>query len=120
MKIVIQTIPHKLHRYETVGDYWRDADGTLQIRVSDLGDARAETLIAIHELIEHTLTEAAGITNQQIDDFDMGHPELDDPGGSEFAPYHHQHTLATSVEMLMCAWLGWSWAGYNRVVDAAK
>lgn len=120
MRIVIETIPHSTQRYNTVGDYWRDPDGALQIRISDLGNARAETLIAIHELVEQTLTEAAGITNQQIDEFDMGHPELDDPGGSEHAPYHHQHQLSTSVEMMLCAWLGWSWEGYSRLVDAAQ
>src|SRR5271168_4141167 len=98
MRIVIETIPHASQRYPTCGDFWRDADGTLQIRISDLGNARAETLVAIHELVEQTLTEAAGITNQQIDEFDMGHPELDDPGASEHAPYHLQHTAATAVE----------------------
>lgn len=120
MRIVIETIPHSTQRYPTVGDYWRDADGTLQIRVSDLGNARAETLVAIHELVEQTLTEAAGISNEVIDRFDMGNTHLDDPGASEFAPYHHQHTLATAFEMTLCAWLGWSWEGYCRQVDAPR
>ena len=117
--IHIATIPHGEQRYETVGDYWIDAAGTLQIKVSALGDWRAERLVAIHELIEQTLTQAAGITNEAIDAFDMGHPDLSDPGADPRAPYHRQHTIATGIEMLLCAELGLSWAEYDATVEAA-
>lgn len=117
--ITIETIPHAQQRYETVGDYFRDAYGTLQIRVTSLGDRRSELLVAIHELVEQVLTEAAGIPNEVIDRFDMGHPELDDPGADPRAPYHRQHTIATSIEMLLCAELGMSWADHDWIVSAA-
>ena len=35
MKINIETIPHGDQRYPTVGDYWDDSDGVVQVRVSE-------------------------------------------------------------------------------------
>ncbi len=119
MKIVIETIPHDHQRYETVGDYFRDDDGTLRIFVSAMADPRSELLVAIHELVEQVMTEAAGISNGEIDAFDLGHPELDDPGADPRAPYHRQHTIATAIEMTVCAEIGLSWADHCVTVDAA-
>jgi hypothetical protein len=118
MKINIETIPHEKQRYRTLGDYFRDQDGALQIKVSDVQSAQFETLIAIHELIEQTLCDSAGISNKAIDDFDMENPELEDPGNDPRAPYHRQHTIATAVEMLLCAEMGISWSDYEHAIAA--
>ena len=65
MRIVIETIPHDKHRYETVGDYWYDDMGTLQVRVSDMGNEFYEKMVVIHELIEEALTKQKGISEQE-------------------------------------------------------
>ena len=49
MKINIETISHGQQRYPTPGDYWYDEEGTLQVRISDLGNELYEKMIAIHE-----------------------------------------------------------------------
>ena len=62
MKVVIETVPHEDHRYPTVGDYW-EQDGVDHVRVSAMRDWRYEFLVAIHEMIEMTLTKHRGITD---------------------------------------------------------
>ena len=57
MKILIETIKHSEQRYPTVGDYWTDSDGTLQVRVSEMGDDRYALLVAVHEVIEAFLCQ---------------------------------------------------------------
>lgn len=118
MKIVIETIPHRAHRYETVGDYWIDPDGTLQIRVSQMADDRMAALVAIHELVEVTLTEHRGISEASIMKFDTDHPELDDPGHSPEAPYHHEHVFAEIVERQVAHELGVNWQEYEKAIEA--
>ena len=61
MKINIETIPHSDQRYPTVGDYWDDENGVIQVRVSDMKDWRYEALVVMHELIEMFLTKHRGI-----------------------------------------------------------
>src|ERR1700761_1579070 len=129
MKIVIETIPHAAHRYPTVGDWWRDPDGTLRIRVSrfsahipaPLGNPDNEYfafLIALHELIEVTLCERRGITQEAVDAFDMAttahdSPWADDPGNCPEAPYHKEHVFAECIERLMARELGVNWQLYE-------
>lgn len=125
MEIHIKTIPHDNHRSETVGDYWHDEEGVLQIRVSDMGNEFYEKMVAIHELIEEALTKKRGLSEPEIQAFDeaferaraMGlrTPE-EEPGFHNDAPYLREHTLATSCEMMMCALAGESWCDYDRTV----
>lgn len=127
MKINIETIPHDAQRYPTCGDYWYDEEGILQIRVSDMGDERYETMIAIHELCEERLTKWKGITEQQIMDFDLKYekqrsdclePHNLEPGFDNESPYRHEHTLATGIEMMLCAYAGLSWFDYEQSVNS--
>lgn len=128
MKIVIETIPHDQHRYPTIGDWWRDPDGTLQIRVSEFPKhwsrgaviaAKHEFLIALHELIEVTLCEDRGITEARVTTFDLQHtapddPWVDDPGLCPDAPYHQEHVFAECIERLVAQQLGVNWQDYER------
>lgn len=52
MRLDIQIIDHNAQRYETCGDWWVDAEGVVQVRVSHLSDRKYEYLILIHELTE--------------------------------------------------------------------
>lgn len=116
--IRIETIPHEQQRYTTVGDWFYEPDGTLVIRVSKLSDNKREFLIALHELIEVKLCEAAGITQVEVDYFDMvefsyaEHPD-EEPGDNPHAPYRRQHCIATGVERLIAAELDVDWKDYE-------
>lgn len=123
MKTIIETIPHKLHRYETVGDYW-NADGINWVVVSEMGDEKMEFLVQLHEFIEQNLCRFAGISEQSITDFDVSFEakrapgNLDEPGFDPAAPYRRQHTIATGIETILCAELGVDFEEYGRRVDA--
>lgn len=100
------------------------------IVVSELPDHREMLLIAIHELIEWTLCQFAGISNEEIDDFDKNHllhhskPEssnktfaADEPGDCTAAPYYRQHQIASGIERLLAAELGVDWLTYERHIE---
>lgn len=80
--------------------------------------------IAIHELVEVGLCAAAGVTQQQVDDFDMKYektrPAGDDsePGDHHDAPYRDQHCFATAVERMFVAACGLSWEVYEACINA--
>lgn len=127
MKIVIETVDHKDQRYNTIGDYWIDEGGVLQIRVSNLGNTLYEKMIAIHELTEQALTEFKGIPEKEITEFDLMfekereqglHKDNDEPGFDLRSPYHDQHALATSFELGMCALAGIKWNEYSNKVNS--
>lgn len=119
LDIVIKTVRHSEHRYETVGDYWTAPNGQTQIRVSKLPDERMEFLVAVHELIEQGLTKWHGITEEAVTQFDVAFEALreegdeTEPGDSPNAPYRKEHFFATSVERLLAAELGVDWMLYE-------
>jgi hypothetical protein len=121
-KIEINIIPHNQQRYDTVGDYFFDENGTLQIKVSEMKDLRYCHLVAVHELVEVLLTEQNGISEDSITKFDVDFEEnrqpenIDEPGDDPKAPYVNEHCIATSVERLMCALLGLKWKTYDKAV----
>jgi len=118
--IIITTIPHCRQRYDTAGDY-RETGGALwSLTVSEMPDPRMEAALIVHELVEMILTKHRGITWGEIDRFDMGHPELDDPGADPRAPYHLEHLAAEQIEKQMCILLGLPWAEYQAAFDALK
>ncbi len=125
MRIVIETIPHDQQRYPTVGDWYRDEEGTLHIKVSEMSDNRHNFLVALHELIEVTLCEHRGITEESVSAFDIQyekereegkHSDDEEPGFADNAPYRKEHTTAMSVEMLMAAELDVNWSKYDEEV----
>lgn len=122
MNIIIETIPHKLQSYETVGDWRRDADGNLRIFVSrEIGDKFA-LLVAIHELVEVALCEERGITCEQVDAFDHEYEtnrkegDESEPGDHPEAPYRKEHFFATNIERLMAAEMGVDWKVYGETI----
>jgi hypothetical protein len=152
MKIIIETIPHVEQRYPTVGDWYFkrvNPDGTesdldpreavecyqqcsmtlnqnaiLYIKVSTLQDWRKVMLIAVHELVEVALCISSGVTQDQVDRFDMQYEELrkpgdeSEPGDACLAPYRDQHCYATAVERMLCAAFGLSWLEYEREIGS--
>jgi len=108
-------IPHKSQRYDTCGDYEEFSKTCWNVSISrhPLG-WRAEALVLIHELIEMMLCRHRGISWDSIDEFDMAHPELDDPGSCKRAPYHREHVFAVRVEKMMCLLFGFDWDTYDK------
>ena len=103
MDISIKTIPMKEMRYKTIGDWWFDEYGNIEIRVAELGDWKLEAIVYIHELVEILLCKFKGITQKQVDDFDMSEYglSLEEPGLDLKAPYFEQHAIALKVEELL-------------------
>lgn len=122
MKINIQTISHKDQRYETVGDYWIDSDGTWQIRVSEMGNWKYELAVALHELWEYALCLDRGIKEEDITKFDIEFEKnrkegnIDEPGDDKNAPYVKEHCSATGIERLFIAEIGENWKNYDEAV----
>ncbi len=117
MKWIIETIPHKEQRYETLGDYRVDGDGNYRVFVSETGDDNYNFLIGLHEQIEFWLTKQRGISEEAITKFDMDHPELSDPGENKKAPYYQEHREATIHETLMAYGLGVDWEDYGARLE---
>ena len=116
----IKTIPFSQQRYETLGDWQVKKDGSIKVLVSETGDWRVNFLLSIHELVEAGLCANAGITQDMVDEFDMSHPDLDEPGAHESAPYCRQHGIAHIVERLLCHELGMNWDEYESMLEHMK
>ena len=122
--INLKSIPHKEHRYETVGDYFK-LFGNWEFRVSKMSNPDYEFLVIFHELIEWYLTQKRGITEKDIKKFDIQyekereqglHSQEDEPGFDKKAPYVKEHTFATKIEKLMAKELGVNWKSYGKEV----
>lgn len=122
MKITIETIQHDSQRYETVGDWWFDEAGNLEIRVSNMGNWKYEALVAFHELAEVLLCKDRGITTEMVDAFDKAFEarragNTDEPGDDPACPCRKEHFFATTVERALSAELGVDWAEYDNKVS---
>jgi hypothetical protein len=127
LDIQIKTIPHKEHRYPTLGDYWRNNKGEQEMRISEMGNDDYAFMIAIHELIEWYLTERRGIKEEDIKAFDEAfyqerlrglHAEKEEAGFDPRAPYVREHTFATNIEKQVAAELGIKWDVYDREIKS--
>ena len=127
LNINIKTISHKEHRYPTLGDYWRSADGKQEMRISEMGNDDYAFMIAVHELIEWYITEKRGIKEEDIKAFDevfekerlQGlHTEKDEAGFDPRAPYVKEHTFATEIEKQLAKELGVNWDKYDAEIKA--
>lgn len=116
------SIPHSDHRYPTVGDwqfrYAPDGCVRIDVQVSATADWRHAALIAVHELIEAILCRHRGISQDEVDEFDLAHPELADSGASESAPYHIEHMIAEDIERELAACLNVDWLDYTAALES--
>lgn len=119
---LIFSIPHKFQAYPTCGNWQFTNNRVPVIFVSkEMGDDSA-MLVAIHELVEVFLCQKAGITEQQVDDFDIAYEKNriggdDEPGDDPDAPYQRQHNIATGIERLLCAEIGMTWDAHAKNVE---
>ena len=127
MNITIKTIPHQEQHYDTVGDWWFDEEGDLQIRVSrtpgklpPVNDWKYEALVAFHELAEAILCKDRGVSAAEVDAFDnsfIPSAMIDEAGDRSDCPYRREHFFATTVERLLAAELGVDWNDYAEAVN---
>lgn len=100
MQIVIKTIPHSEQRYNTVDDWLIDEKGDIFMYISE--DEQIEMFKSIiHGLTECLLCIKHGVTQQQVDDYDLAHSETDNPGENIDAPYHKEHIAGNIAEALL-------------------
>lgn len=92
-------------RYDTEGD-WTVEDGALLIDVSANMPRREQILIAIHELVEAFVCTERGVTQADVDKFDIGYHGAGEPGDSPDAPYRREHRFAALIDHLIAHELG--------------
>jgi len=115
--ITVNVIPHGTGRYSTAGDWQWQADGGLVVTVSDLGDHRFNLLLAAHELTEALLCRRDGVTEAEVDAWDLAHLESEEPGEEAGAPYFTQHAEACAVERWLAGLMGVDWRSYNSAYE---
>ena len=133
--IEINVIPHSEQRYDSWADWQVAADGQLAITTSELPkpDWRYDYLSVIHELLEATLCRHQGITQADVDAFDIDYESrrmagqthaacgceiTDDPGSDKHAPYREAHLYACSVEYGLARLLDVDPAAYDAAFIA--
>jgi hypothetical protein len=120
MNVHVKIIPHKKQRYDTVGDWWFDKKGDLQIRVSRMKDRRYEQLVSLHEQVEALLCDEEGITEEEVTAFDIGFLGVGEPGNQTNCPYALQHKIATQFERTLAIELGVDWNSYEQEINGLK
>ena len=117
-RLVVEVIPQDRQRYDTLGDYWQDPDGTLQIRITEMADWRYVWLVLMHELAEYGLCLHRGISEPDIMAFDIAWEARNtdpnaEPGNDPEAPYYFEHGFAENeIERPMAEALEVDWDQY--------
>ncbi len=102
-------------------------------------------LVAFHEFFESMACAQAGISQHDVDQFDMDFErdrktrmeeaarhvtepgvtsaeealiKIEEPGDNPNAPYSMEHCMATGVERIFAAALGVSWSEYEKEIDS--
>lgn len=114
MNIEIEFIPHKQHRFTTIG-YWFVQDGTLYIQVSNEISWQNKIATVFHELIEAGICISKGITTEECDAFDAQFEEEykrkkwdinTEAGLDKRCPYRKGHIWGNRLEWLVMFLLG--------------
>jgi len=117
-RIVVEFVPQHKQTYPTLGDYGEN-EHNVWFRITSFPDNPAYSIaVLLHEILEFYRNKQLGITTRQVDEFDLSHPELDDPGLSPAAPYHKTHMEADALERLAILFFGEDWVEYEAA--AAK
>lgn len=126
-EICVKVVPMSEMRYPSVGDYWYDENGVLQVRIADLGEKRMNRCVLMHELNEVFVTEHHGIIEQDIMAFDVRFEKereegkwRDDqePGDDPRAPYRKEHRFSENCERQLALALDVDWEEYTERVNS--
>jgi hypothetical protein len=125
--ITIESVPHYLQRYPTVGDFQeeiREDETAVYISVSKMSDWRYMVLVGVHELIEYSIVKHNKISLKKIDAFDIAYEknrkkgDVSEPGDAKGCCYRVPHQFATKVEKLLAVVLGVNWKKYEKEVNS--
>jgi hypothetical protein len=83
-----------------------------------MGNEEYEFLVVIHELVECMLCKFRGINESAVDQWDKSFTGIGEPGDDPLAPYHREHTFATSIEKLVAQEIGVDWDTYEVAIAA--
>ncbi|MFD1558368.1 hypothetical protein ACFSHT_22510 [Paraburkholderia silviterrae] len=106
MDIKIEFIPHKQHRFTTIG-HWFVEDDTLTIQISREICWQNKVAVIFHELIEAAICIARNVTTEECDAFDeLFEQEYDaglwprsvEAGFDKRCPYRLGHKWGTRFE----------------------
>ena len=117
LKINLKTISHKRHRYPTLGDYlWKITKRGWVFTVVASRELGLDSafLVLFHELVEMFLCFRHGVTEKEIYEWDLAHPDADEPGEVKGAPYFHEHIAAIKMERYMAELLGVNWKEHEE------
>lgn len=115
--IRIKFVPQSEQRIPgQIGDYFETPD-SIEFRITELPNPAHSMAVLIHELHEKFRNDQLGISDESVDQFDISHPELDDPGLDPRAPYHRTHMEADSLERLFIILSGCDWIDYEKAIE---
>lgn len=121
ISIILNTTEMNEMRYKSIDDWFDplEYEDFLQFKtyVADTGNMDYNFLVLMHALVEQYLCHKHKITDKEVTDFDMNHPELDDPGNSEDAPYHKEHMVANDIESMLSVALEVKWEDYEKAIE---
>jgi hypothetical protein len=121
MKVIriefVKPAEFRLQSIENYGDYW-ETENEMVFQILDCGNPFYSLAILIHELQEKFEKDAAGISDAEVDTFDLSHPESNDPGWLEDAPYRKQHAHGDVMERMSIALSGNDWIDYEKCLDS--
>jgi hypothetical protein len=115
-RIIIDFIPHKKQRYDTLGD-WQFKNDVLTIKISKIKSWKKEVSLAIHEMVEALLCKERRITTKAVDNWDLNFNGDGEPGDDRNCPYFSQHQDASVVERYLAKKLGLNWEEYENFLD---
>ncbi|MGC1582524.1 MAG: hypothetical protein WA766_13640 [Candidatus Acidiferrales bacterium] len=120
-QIHIQVVPISQMRYRTVGDWYYpnlNSKDILVIRIADTGDPRWNYLLIRHEINEAMMCAVTGISQAEVDTFDMKWDDADgEAGASNQAPYVVAHMLAYADEINTANAQAIDWNKYEMRLD---
>lgn len=115
--IRIEFVDQKDQNYNTVGDYG-ETDDEVWFKITKFPGKPAYSIaVLLHEIAEFYRNQQVGISIADVDAFDYGHPELDDPGLSKDAPYHKTHMESDILERQFILFSEEDWVDYEAACD---
>ena len=121
MKLTIEIVEPGTHRPGITGCDWTVAGEDITVKVSRMSDPRRAMGLAMHEAFEAAMCYFDGVTQQQVDEFDIPYAKTHavdlEAGDEPDSPYAVQHCFATAVERIWIAHYGISFKEYDDEVS---
>lgn len=136
MNIDIKSIPFKDMPYPSLDGYWDNPDGSVSFRTCSEMSEQGQFLVLIHAMTEYFMCKFKGISEPDIQAWDLKIEELikqgklsidEDPGYSIIidptgapiqSPYRDQHHLSTAIEALLLPFVGITEAEYYDEMES--